>query len=314
MELRQLRHFLAVVDGESLGDAARKLDMSQPALSKSIQALEQSVGVPLFTRSRRGMRLNQSGRALMTRARSMTLEAERAAAEIREIEGTQRGRIVVGTSSSFASVVLPAAIERFRAKYPQFEIVVVEDSPVRFGPRIETGDFDFAFGSLTPSFAARGLEQEVMAERERVLVVTSPQNPLAAGGRVSVKELWAGPWLMSPDPYIRSRLNEIFLRYNLPPPEAAVVYSTVILAKQLLQRGNYLLMLGECQVYDDVGRGTLSIVNTQDLVWERSIGAIFRAPLTAAAQILLAETREVFATYHRAIRDGRKRNAGRAAS
>jgi DNA-binding transcriptional LysR family regulator len=304
MELRQLKHFLAVVDGESLGDAARKLEMSQPALSKSIQALELSVGVPLFTRSRRGMILNQSGRALMARARNMTIEAERATAEIREIEGAQRGRIVIGTSPSMANAILPEAIRRFRAQHARVEIEVAEDYPARLGPRVDAGEFDFAFGSLTPGFTGDGLEQEVLAERERIFIVTSNENPLASRDYVSPKELWPGPWLMSPDPYFRARLSEIFLHHDLPPPQAAISFSTVVFAKRFLQDGNYLLMLAESQVLEDVRRGAFSIVNAPDLAWERSIGMMYRRPLGSAAQILLAEVRHAFLVHHQAIRDG----------
>jgi DNA-binding transcriptional LysR family regulator len=97
MDLRQLRHFLTVVDCGSAGRAARRLGISQPALTKSIRSLERMLGAPLFTRSNEGMALNQFGRSLERRARSITIEVDRAEREIRELLGAERGRVVIGT-------------------------------------------------------------------------------------------------------------------------------------------------------------------------------------------------------------------------
>ncbi|HLI20509.1 MAG TPA: LysR family transcriptional regulator, partial [Stellaceae bacterium] len=82
MELGQLKHFLAVIDAGSVGDAARDLGMSQGAMSNSIRALEKSLNTSLFERSPRGMRLTPTGKALEVRARIIAAEADVAADEI----------------------------------------------------------------------------------------------------------------------------------------------------------------------------------------------------------------------------------------
>ena len=74
MELTKLRHFLAVLETGSLGDAARRLNISQPALSKSIQSLEQSIGGPLFMRSPRGMTPTAMASAIELRSRIIAAE------------------------------------------------------------------------------------------------------------------------------------------------------------------------------------------------------------------------------------------------
>lgn len=89
MELRQSRHFLAIAVGGSLGDAARTLKMTQPVLTRSLQSRERGVGTPLFARTRKGMVLNQFGRALDVRARIIASSSGRAARQLRALFGLE---------------------------------------------------------------------------------------------------------------------------------------------------------------------------------------------------------------------------------
>ena len=93
MNLEHLQRFLLVIERGSIGEAARDLGISQAAMSKSIQRLEASVRTKLFERTKNGMVPNIYGVALMRRAQSLILSAEKAAVEIREmLEGTS-GRV-----------------------------------------------------------------------------------------------------------------------------------------------------------------------------------------------------------------------------
>lgn len=162
MELRQLRHFLTVIDCGSVGRAARQLRISQPALTKYIRSLERTLGAPLFTRSSDGMSLNEFGRTLELRARSITIEVDRAEREIRELLGAERGRVMIGTSPSFAlTVLVPHVLPSFRASHPHVHVVVVEGFLDTAASMIASGEMDFACGTLPLDISGGNLVNEI---------------------------------------------------------------------------------------------------------------------------------------------------------
>ena len=114
-DIRQLNAFLAVVQHGSLGRAAQRLNITQPALSRTIRRLEEQIGAPLFERYATGMMLTNFGQALLPHATLLQREAEQAAEEINALRGLSRGTIRVGAVASAVSLVLPVAIGRVLA-------------------------------------------------------------------------------------------------------------------------------------------------------------------------------------------------------
>ena len=126
MELRQLRYALAVGQRLNFTRAAADLSVAQPALSQQIGALERELGVRLFDRTNRSVRLTDAGRAFMRRAERILADIDRTAEEMTAFAGGLRGRVVVGTYQSFAEYTLPKLMGRFHALYPGIEIALRE--------------------------------------------------------------------------------------------------------------------------------------------------------------------------------------------
>lgn len=119
MELRQLRNFMHVARAGSVSRAADELRLAQPALSRQIRKLEQELGVSLFARHGRGVRLSAAGSLLLERAEAITLLVHQTSEEIREDVSPDRGRLTLGVPPAAGRLLIPPFAERFQRAWPQ---------------------------------------------------------------------------------------------------------------------------------------------------------------------------------------------------
>jgi DNA-binding transcriptional LysR family regulator len=125
MELRHFRYFIAVAEESSLGRAAHRLHVSQPALSQQISDLEEELGLKLFTRNSRGVELTEAGRAFLIAGRRVLLAANEAAEQAQEAAKGERGRLVIGSLGVATISFLSGVLARFREQHPLVEITLL---------------------------------------------------------------------------------------------------------------------------------------------------------------------------------------------
>ena len=128
MELYQLETFIAIVRHGNFSRAARFLRLAQPALSFQMKKLEEDLGTKLIIRDRPRIRLTSAGELLHQRATlilDMTRQTRKAVSDINELK---RGRLTLSAIPSLIGCWLPPVIEKFRAKYPDIELTLLEDS------------------------------------------------------------------------------------------------------------------------------------------------------------------------------------------
>src|SRR5215475_8600234 len=130
MELRHLRYFVAVAEMENVSRAAtQKLHVAQPSLSRQIRDLENEVGVPLFERTARSVRLTDAGRVLLDEARSILKHTEDAVVKVRTIAGRFKTELQVGDWSLATGRTMPALLRAYQQAMPNVK-VKVHDWPV----------------------------------------------------------------------------------------------------------------------------------------------------------------------------------------
>jgi DNA-binding transcriptional LysR family regulator len=234
------------------------------------------------------MTVNQFGLLLKHRASRIGVEVACAEAEIGQMLDARRGHIKMSVSPSFASTLLPPALARFRASHPDVDITAVEDTTDGAAARLLDGTLDFAIGTVSPRLVLEGLTTQTIYH-EPILVVSSPDNPLASRRRVPPREAWPGPWLMGSGKVFRATIAEVFGKAGLPPPRVAITYTAVSFAKSILRHGGYLGMLALSAVKEEVEAGSLRVVRAPDLAWERHVGIVSRdrESLMPAAKALL---------------------------
>ena len=126
MDTRRLKHFLAVYQHGSIGQAAEALLLTQPALSKSIRQLERDLNVTLFERTPLGVVPTVYGEALAVHARVIQAELLTAETELSTLKGTSRGKVTVGIGPSIAVNLMPAATLLLAERAPGIHVTVVE--------------------------------------------------------------------------------------------------------------------------------------------------------------------------------------------
>ncbi|HFK8977277.1 TPA: LysR family transcriptional regulator [Escherichia coli] len=147
VKIHQIRAFVEVARQGSIRGASRMLNMSQPALSKSIQELEEGLAAQLFFRRSKGVTLTDAGESFYQHA-SLILEELRAAQEdIRQRQGQLAGQINIGMGASISRSLMPAVISRFHQQHPQVKVRIMEGQLVSMINELRQGELDFTINT-----------------------------------------------------------------------------------------------------------------------------------------------------------------------
>jgi len=192
--VKQLWMFLAVAEEEHFGRAAQKLGMSQPPLTKQIQVLEQSLGLALFERSRRGTRLSPAGQAILPSIRRFADQVSKLEAEVREVASGQTGILRVGAITSAMLETIPDLLDEVSKKYPNVKIFIQEIDTVEAIPALQAGELDLAFGRLEGDI--EGDISWKALEEARLAVALPASSELARKKVLSLKHLENEPMVI----------------------------------------------------------------------------------------------------------------------
>lgn len=198
MELRHLRYFEAVARHSHVTRAAAELHIAQPALSKQISQLEHELGVALFDRVGRNVRLTEAGEALLPHARAVMAQVEAARAEMAERIGLSKGRATVGTPPTAGTQLLPPVLAAFNKRYPGIELRLHEAGVQTLLDLLETGLTDVAVVTLPVEDSNLTV---VPLFTEDMVIAVWREHHLAGRADVAFRELRDEPWVLSPENY-----------------------------------------------------------------------------------------------------------------
>jgi DNA-binding transcriptional LysR family regulator len=188
MELRHLRYFEAVATDLSFRQAAERLHVAQPALSRQIKDLEYELRVRLLDRNTTRVRLTEAGRVFLEEARGILAHAERATEMAREAAAGRRGRLVVGNVGPITASFMPACLTEFRARYPEAAVTLMEIEPAEQIARVDAGTIQVGFTVEKPPVLPRLLSHRRIL-RSAMCAVVGSGHRLAGAPRVSLEEL-----------------------------------------------------------------------------------------------------------------------------
>ena len=195
IDIRQLRYFQAVAEELHFGRAAARLAIAQPALSRQVQQLEETLGTPLLRRTQRRVELLPAGALLLERSRAIQHELERAVADTRRTGAGELGRLALGFIHSSTYGLLPSIIRRFRQQHSGIELELLELPITAQHAALVRGTIDL--GLLRVQAAPP--ELEVLAVMPDPFLLALPtRHALAGRTRVHLKSVAGDPFVMFP--------------------------------------------------------------------------------------------------------------------
>jgi DNA-binding transcriptional LysR family regulator len=253
MDLRQLRHFQAVLATRSFSTAARELAVTQPALTRSIRDLERSVGAPLFDRNRRGTNPTPAGLEFHRYVRRILNDCDRATQEVATLRTGGVGRVTIGAGASYVSDLLTNVIARAVLEMPALEIEVVEGLIENLLTPLADGRLDLIF----TTFAAFTTRPEFVLEPLVAVtpgVVAGARHALARRRDPKISELARQDWASLDQPYTLEVLQRFFQAHDAAPPRPLRVESLDLL-KALVMTGQFLALLPDRAVAHELKAG-----------------------------------------------------------
>ncbi len=191
MEIDQLRYFLGVAERQNFTKAANEMNISQPALSRSIQRLEDELGQPVFERKTRSVSLTETGKLLRARAQQVLSILEDTKAEI--TDDGESGCIRVGAIPTIAPYYLPKILQEFSSEYPKANLIVQEKTTDELLKSCTQGEVDVAILALP--IPVRYLEVQELFEEELLLVLPA-DHELAAKNKIKITDIEPFPFVL----------------------------------------------------------------------------------------------------------------------
>lgn len=298
MDTRLLNRFVAIVELGSLNRAAQKLNLSQPALSKSIQALEEMLGVDLMKRGPRGISVTPYGQSVYTYAKLIGAELRRMDEDLGSMRALTLGTVNLGTSPGnvFTSNVLANGILRLAKKGRRLTI------NSRVGPRehlmkpLLLGELDFIITVLTDALPPE-LVQEQLYEDPLIFVV-KPSHLLAKRKALGIVDIIPFP-LVVPDEDAHDSMQRLALSQGHQLNQAVMRCNASTLIKAVLISGEFVAMVREDMARLDLKNGEVTRLSlSKDLSSEsflraQRMGLVYRANATLpkASEALMGEIR-----------------------
>ena len=272
MELRHLRYFLAVAAAQNFTRAAESLHISQPSLSIQIRDLEEELDTCLFDRLGRTVVLTQAGLLFRDHAERALREVEQGTQLIRELDGAQRGRLVVGTLATVNSYLIPPLVSRFKERFPGIHLQVHAQPSSEIVSGLLANRLDLGL-CLLPVQEEHLISLPLFDER---LVLIASSRHRIPQSRLRMKDLGGFPLVLMPVDYCLRKMVEEECAQARVSPQVVLEMSSPEGILQAVSEGAGLTILPELYVRQRVGRTRLRIIELYDPVPRHSVGLVHR--------------------------------------
>jgi DNA-binding transcriptional LysR family regulator len=294
--LAHLRALLAVGEWHGVSRAAAALGVSQPAVSKSLRALEREAGVPLVVKLPRGMRLTEAGEALFVHARTILSAVQAAEDDVAGFRGTARGTLRIAASTTISRYIVPRLLHEFLRRHPGVN-VRLDSMHSRFIERLLLErQIDVA---LVETAVHHPRIRLIPWMEDRMVIVIGAKHPLARRGRVVPAALTSELLLIREPGSGAHAVAQAALREHGALPARQLIMDDHEAIEQLLMLGTGIAVMPGSAVADKVRRGSLRILAADQWDVRRSffrlalvgrrpstIGRAFDAVLDASAGML----------------------------
>lgn len=198
MDLRNLRYILEVVKLQNVTKAAEQLHVTQPTLSKIIKNLEDELGVILFDRSGKSIKLTDTGTVAVKHFHTMIKAIEELHVDLDEVANLKIGKLVIGLPPVISSVFFPRIVATFQKHYPRIEFQIIEEGAKKIEQLLREGTLDLGF-VVAP--VNEELFETIPLIQQKLGLVVHKLHRLAERDQVSIRELGEEKFIVFPKEY-----------------------------------------------------------------------------------------------------------------
>jgi len=299
VDMQQLKHFLAVAETGNIARAAERLGLTQSGLSRSIQALEAGVQLPLFDRRSRGVVLTASGEELLPRAKSILAERERALAAMHAFRSLEQGSLSIGVMPTFSYAVAPALVAAVINSSPGVSVSVITANHERLVRNLLGAEIDCALVlAVSPEHSELNYQPLYAAD---TAVFASLRHPLAHRDRLEVHDLLSYPWALTDSLSLRLAFDAFFKGRTGRVPAVRLTCSSIAILAQSMESSELLSVMPREFIHADIINRRVTCLPVEAPASEARAWLVTRRhqaqgpPLQLALQLLngiLAETPE----------------------
>lgn len=296
LSLYKLEIFAAVVQEGSFSAAAKRLFITQPAVSQHIQDLETVLGTTLINRHRRGAVLTEAGRTLYDYTSKILELVAQAEAAVTDVERLASGQITIGATPGISSYLLPEWVSKFRQRFPNLAISLQTNITTDIANGVTNNSLNLGFveGELD-GVATQHLGRLILREIV-LLVVLHPNHPLAQRASILPESLNNQP-LLTRQPHSRTRvwIDSLLARYQIKP-QIVGEYDNLEAIKQSVLANTGITILPDYSIEREVSMGLLKALPLDGVALSREITLLWdkRHPFTPVARAMLNHLQEQF--------------------
>ncbi|EAM2866801.1 LysR family transcriptional regulator [Salmonella enterica subsp. enterica serovar Enteritidis] len=293
IRLRHLHTFVAVAQQGTLGRAAETLNLSQPALSKTLNELEQLTGTRLFERGRLGAQLTVPGEQFLTHAVKVLDALNTAGQALNRKEDASADVVRVGALPTAALGILPAAIGRFHQQQKSTSLQVATMNNTMLLAGLKSGEIDLGIGRMSDPELMGGLNYELLF-LESLKLVVRPSHPLLQE-TITLSRVMEWPVVVSPKGTVPRQNAEALLQsQGCKMPAGCIETLSASLSRQLTVDYDYVWFVPSGAVKEDLRQATLVSLPVPTQSAGEPIGILTRVdiPLSTGAQMLIAAIRK----------------------
>lgn len=291
MEFRQIRYALSVAKERSFTGAAKRLNISQSAVSEQVHLLEQEIGFPLFRRTPRGIELTESGRTFLYEAERVVGDLLSLTDTARRLKGAPSDTLVIGMGSGMAQIFIPRLFHKPVLPGVRLDILTAPTKAIFDALHEERMDAGIAIES-DPDRVPAGLVYDRLAQAEMALITHSKHALARARRPVDVGRLLAEPFIMSElgvgyGPVVLALFADLGIRPNI-----VSVADNIETMKVIVQSGRGIAIVPRACVENEVALGVLKALS---IVPARSVTlSLFRRrqPLPRRKESYLSAVRD----------------------
>lgn len=272
MEIWQLRTFCEIAETLNFTKASENLHLTQSAVSHQIKALEDELGVRLFIRGKRGVKLTDAGESALEHALRILGEADHLRMSVSERETSIIGRVRVAAATQALVHLFAPLFEQFMDLHTQVDLLFrTTPSTEQTVEDILNGLVDVGFASL-PVYSPN-LQIEELFEDE-LLITVSPDHPFAGKGNITVKEAEKERWILFERGASIRRATDSFFESVRFDPETALESNDVDFIKLMIEHGRGISLLPAWTIADNVRRGKLCSLGIKGKKLRRSVAMV----------------------------------------